>query len=456
MVQFQPFAGWRYDMSQVGSLGDVICSVPEEILLSDNSDQLIDDLYRQHPCNAVRLVLNRGEPGDQAASDRIARMVDFFELWKREEILFQEHDAAFYVIEQTSISHPEIPACVSVVGRISCDELQDAAGRSAAEITSMTALQEVILTARTQFAPVQAVVTEHETDVATGELFQSLIPRLHGMTPVEIYEESGRRLRVWVVTDRKVVEEIRQRAASAQIAIVAGFETLAGVIRAHRNGSEDQKRFAMVWLTDADDPGLTLLPSAGVLACQVLRGEGDATSFERLAEKLGSACRVELVGNESFAPADALELAEIHEHQPACCIGIKGQQDKSGQWALISFRNQVPRDTPGFTIESAQADLVRHIAEALTEAAGSSVRLQPLVCDRQTPEQDAVASRLSGMLATAPNDSIVVAVPDSLRVNRHHRGGSHPEGNSERPEMQRQRATIPAGKAGVVYYSVDE
>ncbi len=35
----------------------------------------------------------------------------------------------------------------------------------------MTALQEVILTARTQFAPVQAVVTEHESDVATGNCF---------------------------------------------------------------------------------------------------------------------------------------------------------------------------------------------------------------------------------------------------------------------------------------------
>ncbi len=120
------------------------------------------------------------------------------------------------------------------------------------------------------------------------------------MTPVEIYEESGRRLRVWVVTDRKLVEEIRQRVTSAQIAIVAGFETLAGVIRAHQNGSADQKRFAMVWLTDVDDPGLTLLPSAGIVACRVLRGGGGETSFERVAEKLVSACRVELVGNESF------------------------------------------------------------------------------------------------------------------------------------------------------------
>ncbi len=116
-----------------------------------------------------------------------------------------------------------------------------------------------------------------------------------------------------------------------------------------------------------------------------------------------------------FAPADAIELAEIHEHQPACCIGIKGDQNRGGQWALVSFRNQVPKDTPGFTIESAQADLVRHIAEALTEATGDSVRLQPLVCDLRTPEPDAVVKRLTGMLATAPSDSIVVAVPDSLR-----------------------------------------
>lgn len=451
MVQFQPFAGWRYDMSQVGSLGDVVCSVPEEILLNHNSEKLVDDLYRLHPCNAVRLVLNRSEPGDQAASDRIARIVDFFQLWKREEIVFQEHDAAFYVVEQSWPNEADLSPCISVVGRLACEDFNTsfADGLSSSEL--VFAGSDAVAAAGIQFAPIQALVTEHEADVTAGELFHSIIPRLHGITPIEIYEDSGQRLRVWVVTDRKLADEIRQRLVSSQITVVSGQATLLNVMRAQEQRRPGQQPFAMVWMTDLEDPGLRILPSVALVSCPLLQDKRGESQFAALVERLSAACRVELVGDESFAAADALELAEIHEQQPACCLGLK-----SGQWALVTFRNPVSAGVPGFTIENAQADLLRHICEVLSGSSGNSVTLRPLVCDRPITTSETLAQSLSGLLRAAADQSVVVAMPDSLRILQNRRGRIGTERAVLQQGGQRERTLSPAGKAGVVYYSVDE
>ncbi len=94
MVQIIPFSGWRYDLSQVGALSEVTAP-PLDVV-----DAVVQrDLYRQHPCNVIRLVMNRDEPGDGSNFDRVARADDFLRIWKREGILLREHDAALYVIQ---------------------------------------------------------------------------------------------------------------------------------------------------------------------------------------------------------------------------------------------------------------------------------------------------------------------------------------------------------------------
>ena len=59
MPEIQAFRGIRYDLGHVGSLSDVIAP-PYDVI----SPELQDELYRKHPCNVVRLILNRIEPGD--------------------------------------------------------------------------------------------------------------------------------------------------------------------------------------------------------------------------------------------------------------------------------------------------------------------------------------------------------------------------------------------------------
>ena len=62
MPEIQAFRGIRYDLGHVGSLSDVIAP-PYDVI----GPELQDQLYNKHPCNVVRLILNRKEPGDDDA-----------------------------------------------------------------------------------------------------------------------------------------------------------------------------------------------------------------------------------------------------------------------------------------------------------------------------------------------------------------------------------------------------
>lgn len=65
MPSISAFRGVRYDLGHVGSLSDVIAP-PYDVI----DPELQDQLYKKHPANVVRLILNRDEPGDDEHSNR--------------------------------------------------------------------------------------------------------------------------------------------------------------------------------------------------------------------------------------------------------------------------------------------------------------------------------------------------------------------------------------------------
>ena len=64
MVDVMPFRAWRYDLGQVGNLSDVTAP-PYDVIGPEQQTEL----YEKHPCNVIRLILNRSEPGDASTDD---------------------------------------------------------------------------------------------------------------------------------------------------------------------------------------------------------------------------------------------------------------------------------------------------------------------------------------------------------------------------------------------------
>ena len=95
MVEVCPMRGWRYDVSQVGDLSDVI-TPPYDVI--DEHQQ--NELFKKHPCNFIRLELNREEPGDASPDVKYERAAAFLKHWKVDGILQQEHEDVLYVYSQ--------------------------------------------------------------------------------------------------------------------------------------------------------------------------------------------------------------------------------------------------------------------------------------------------------------------------------------------------------------------
>ena len=95
MPDISAFRGIRYDLGHVGSLANVVAP-PYDVI--DAAEQ--EELYRRHPANVVRLILNRDEPGDDEHSNRYTRAARFMRNWLREGVLFSEADPAVYAYHQ--------------------------------------------------------------------------------------------------------------------------------------------------------------------------------------------------------------------------------------------------------------------------------------------------------------------------------------------------------------------
>ena len=67
MADIQAFRGVRYNLGHVGSLGDVVAP-PYDVI----DAQMQDELYKKHPANVIRLILNREARADSIPSKAAA------------------------------------------------------------------------------------------------------------------------------------------------------------------------------------------------------------------------------------------------------------------------------------------------------------------------------------------------------------------------------------------------
>lgn len=261
MVQFAPFAAWRYDLSQVGELSAVTAPAPELI-----DEVTRERLYERHPCNAVRLVLNRAEPGDQSAQDRHARADDLLRLWRCEGVLIRDHDEAIYLCQQTFLHDGATRTSLSLIGRLRLNS-----GEHGLPPVTGEAFQErldLIRATHCQLFPVLAVLTGGAVPEADRDPVVAILRQVGSVTPLEVTDDSGTLHRVWPIRNRGLIQQIQTDLRSMQAVITGGADQFAAVVR-YRNdrrdsgrlqGENDPANFVLACLMSELDEGLLTLP----------------------------------------------------------------------------------------------------------------------------------------------------------------------------------------------------
>lgn len=343
MVQVLPLSGWRFDLSQVGALSEVLAPNPRGL-----SEELQRTLYRQHPCNVVRLIANREEPGDTSPAERAQRADDFFRLWRKEGILVPEHDLAFYVVETSYDSVEGHQLLWSVLGRLefaassaSSDDhgSPDPALPVAPCVQEVERLLELRQMTKGDFTPVVILAssTSDTTDGSDTDLCELLEKSVRQMTPIECLTDAGIRHRMWPVMNVSLRNQISQAFADCRLTVVEGTEQYLAA-RQHAaecrsgsaSGEHDATQTVLVRLVPADQNDLVILPD--------LRTSSQRLSSEQLSSLITeSGYQCQRVGDEPYACLDALELAALNEQQPCFAVG-----SADGIWHLVYGTNDKP------------------------------------------------------------------------------------------------------------------
>jgi uncharacterized protein (DUF1015 family) len=311
MAEVQPFRGTRYNPEHV-KLGGVLAP-PYDVITA----QQRDELYGRDMRNIVRIDYGITYPSDvDGVDDQCTRASSFLTSWLELGILVRDTPPGFYVVDH-HFRHPEggerrrrgVLATVGARPWESSDlrpHERTLRGPKADRLALMRAT-------RAQTSPVFAVwtgaagIAETLEAVATGDAL------LGGRIDGEIASE---KLLLWRVADPSHIASIATALEHAALYIADGhhrYETAAAYAAERRAAEPDAPDDApfersLVYLTAADDPGITILPTHRL----VRPGPGIAFSLDDLWARLDDAYETVPAADGRSALAGAASMHETH------------------------------------------------------------------------------------------------------------------------------------------------
>lgn len=335
MAEVHPFRGWRYDIAQVGDLSDVTCP-PYDVI----DDEFQDRLYKQHPCNIIRVELNRQEASDATPDDRYARATSFLRRWMQERVLIQEHEEALYVYHQVFDWEGRQFVRKGFMGRIRLERFgegrvypheQTLSGPKADRLKLLTATEM-------NLSPIFGLYPDSEAAVQ-APLEQAIL----GITPLEATDHLGVVHRLWPVTKHAVIDQISRLMRDKPIFIADGhhrYETAVnyrdGLAAAGKlTGPAAAANFVMMMFVGMADPGLVIMPTHRLVSSV------PPLTAPELATALSANFDVETIGEGEAAARETWGLIEADGSQSV--LGFCTTRD--GQWSLARLTDGSPMAT---------------------------------------------------------------------------------------------------------------
>ena len=260
MAEVQAFQALRYDVAQVGDLSDVIAP-PYDVI--DGAFQ--DDLYKAHPCNCVRLILNRDEPEDAGVEDRYARASKFFKQWQQDGVLIREHENALYVYHQEFEWEGTKYVRKGFLGRLKLEEFgkgnvfpheQTMPGPKKDRLALMSSCEA-------NLSPIFGLFPDEQNEAQT-----ILEDAAISLTPLVATDHLGVVHRMWPVTDPAAISKVQEILADKPIFIADGhhrYETSCNYKNAQAEAGKLSDTSAanctLMMFCGMEDPGLAILPT---------------------------------------------------------------------------------------------------------------------------------------------------------------------------------------------------
>ena len=252
MAAIRAFRGWRYDLAQVGPLADI--TAPATCINDDTRRAL----YERHPCNIVRVMSNRPEPGDENESIRFERAADFLRHWQSAGVLERDHEETLFVYHVEYGAADARTVRRGILCRLRLDSVSECPEADKSEIA---AALHTLQATQTFVVPTLCSTPE------LPEILTAVESAAYTQTPLQCNAEDGSIHRVWPVTNLNALHETAALLDAANVSVDGNAEQFAAALQLHKaTGDSPQDCLALI----VDRPDFETIPAlAGIVLCEM-------------------------------------------------------------------------------------------------------------------------------------------------------------------------------------------
>jgi uncharacterized protein (DUF1015 family) len=316
MADVQPLRALHYDLSVVGSLGDVVAP-PYDVIDAAQRATLV----ARSPFNVVAVDLPRaptagkgGADGQESApserADPYVTAGELFESWQLQGAVVRDSEPAVWAHTQRYTGPDGVEQTRrGFFCRVRIEEYGPGRVRPHERTHPGPKEDRLRLTraTRANMSPIFSLYSD-----PSGAAWEALEPATTQAPWGEATDAQGTVHRLWRVADERVVAAVQGAARDSELLIADGhhrYETARAY--AEEVGGEGEHRYVLMCLVALEDPGLTVFPTH-----RLVRGL-DAVRWEALEATLRRDFEVAEVPEEELAPqpgAGPLELGYIDSH----------------------------------------------------------------------------------------------------------------------------------------------
>ncbi|MCE5333529.1 MAG: DUF1015 domain-containing protein [Desulfobacteraceae bacterium] len=266
MADIAPFRGLHYNQEIIPDLAEVVIP-PYDVISPDEQAAF----HAKHPYNMIRLELGQRTPEDSEENNPHTRAAAFMKQWERQRVLVRNPKPALYYYEMDYSDAPGVQKTRN--GFVCALRLEDfsSGGVKPHERTFQAVKDERFSLMRACNANLSAVFALYSDP--GQDVRKALAAGRGGEPTMSFTDDSGLTHRVWAVSDAAAVDRVRSLMREKAIFIADGhhrYETALNYRNARRreSGSANPNasyEFVMMYLSDMDQSGLTILPTHRLL-----------------------------------------------------------------------------------------------------------------------------------------------------------------------------------------------
>lgn len=326
MPEIQAFRALRYDLGHVGNLSDVVAP-PYDVIGPD----LQTALYKKHPANVIRLILNREEPGDDDTNNRYTRAARFLKNWRSEGLLQLDHSPALYVYHQIFKFGDVEHIRRGFMGRIKLERFGEGKIYPHEETHASAKADRLKLTnaCRANLSQIFGLYPDPENEAQS--ILESAIS---DATPLEATDHLGVIHRMWPVTDVRSISAVAAVLGPKPMYIADGhhrYETACNyrdqLAKAGPLRSDHPANCVLTMCVSMSDPGMIVLPTH-----RLFRGLPEMTATE-LQGRLGDAFATQPAGKGPAVAHSVWDMIDSSSEQDL--FGLYTSKDE--QWTLAKL-----------------------------------------------------------------------------------------------------------------------